>query len=458
MKNKHLFLPLVLILAIALVLIQNNSQENNDVEKLRELHKTALENSPYKDSKNLTKEERKKFGFPPNPYHEMMWEYTMDPQLGRPAPERVEKLQQRLNQESPQARGVGGDASNPWIDRGPNNIGGRTRAVLFDPNDGTNSRVFSGGVSGGLWVNNDITDANSSWTLVPGIGANISVNVIIADPNNSNTFYIGTGESYSSGAVIGRGIWKSTDAGVTWTNIFGGATGTVSSGNQLIDGVFYINDLVARNNGGATELYASVAGAFYSYSAGPSQFHGIVEQGLYKSTDGGANWTKSASPAFQESNGSPSNLNDIELDINNNIWVTTTFSSWGFNGGKIIQSTDGNSWSVINAIPNADRTELEPSATNANVFWVLKQDSSSGQVDIYTTTDAFATFTQITTEPNDADPNIPANDFTRGQAFWDLVIESDASGNLIVGGINIFRSTNGGANWSQISEWYNIAG
>ena len=49
---------------------------------------------------------------------------------------------------------------------GPNNIGGRTRALMFDPNDATHKKVWAGGVAGGVWYNNDITDANSSWLKV----------------------------------------------------------------------------------------------------------------------------------------------------------------------------------------------------------------------------------------------------------------------------------------------------
>jgi hypothetical protein len=43
--------------------------------------------------------------------------------------------------------------NEPWIERGPYSIGGRTRAIMYDPNDATGKRVFAGGVSGGLWVN-----------------------------------------------------------------------------------------------------------------------------------------------------------------------------------------------------------------------------------------------------------------------------------------------------------------
>ncbi|MFK2819443.1 T9SS type A sorting domain-containing protein [Flavobacteriaceae sp. LMIT009] len=428
------------------------------VDELRHLHQQHLENSPFQNFSHLSKKERKSKGLPPNGYFERQWELTLDPRTGRPMPEKVSELQENLRAERALSRGVGGDGSNPWVERGPNDIPGRTRAIMFDPNDSGNldpaddyTRVFAGSVSGGLWVNDDITDANSSWSRVAGIPDNISVVVIISDPNNSNTFYLGSGESYTSGDGVGTGIWKSTDGGVTWSNVLGGYTGM--SGSQLIQGIFYVNDLVARDiGGGNTELYAAIAGAFYGESSSPSQFHGLQEQGLYKSVNNGASWTKFT---INEANGSPSNPNDIEIDINNNIWFTTTRSNWGFAGGKIYRSTNGTSFTLMHTIANANRTELETSQNSANTLWVLANVNS--QADIWTTTDAFTTPVQITTEPNDADLGIPATDFTRGQAFYDLEIEADASDNLIIGGINLFRSTDNGATWSQISKWANNA-
>jgi len=72
-------------------------------------------------------------GLPPNAYNERMWELTLDPSTGRPMPERVLELQQKLRLQRENYRGVGGDSNNPWVDRGPNNIGGRTRGIMFDP-------------------------------------------------------------------------------------------------------------------------------------------------------------------------------------------------------------------------------------------------------------------------------------------------------------------------------------
>lgn len=458
--KKKILASLLLLAGIGVIYF--TGFHKSEIEKLRDKHQSYLDNSPFKDTQMLPKEERKKLGLPPNAYNEQMWELTLDPNTGRPMPEKVMKLQQELRGQRVANRGGGGDNFSPWVDRGPNNIGGRTRGIMFDPNDTDFNRVFAGGVSGGLWVNEDITDANSSWTLVPGIGANISVTTIISDPNDSNTFYIGSGESYTSGDAVGRGVWKSTDGGVTWSNIFGGPDGTVTNSNQIVGGIFYINDIVARNVGGSTELYIAVAGAFYADAgstatgsgAAFSQFHGLNDQGVYKSMDGGSNWTRFT---INETGGSPSNPNDIELDINNNIWFTTTRSSFGFNGGKIYKSTDGITFTLEHTINNARRTEIEPSSTDANKFWIAIQ-STSGEVDLFVTEDAFANTTRTTSEPNDADNGISSTDYARGQAFYNLPIESDQNGNLYVGGIDLFRSTDDADNWTQISKWSNNPG
>lgn len=82
---------------------------------------------------------------------------TIDPKLGRVPYERLiaerEKLHEGLKNNSIRAAITG----LTWYERGPNNIGGRTRAVMFDPNDITKKRVWAAGVGGGLWYNNDIT-------------------------------------------------------------------------------------------------------------------------------------------------------------------------------------------------------------------------------------------------------------------------------------------------------------
>ena len=141
------------------------------------------------------------------------------------------------------------------------------------------------------------------------------------------------------------------------------------------------------------------------------------------------------------------------MDLDNNIWVTTTWGNFRFGGGKILKSTDGLSFSLVHTISGVQRTELEPSQTDVNTFWLVVNGADGA--DLYTTTDGFSTVTQIETEPSDVDNDIPATDYTRDQAGYDLEIEANAAGNLIVGGIDLFRSTDNGATWSQISKWSN---
>ena len=141
---------------------------------------------------------------------------TISPTLGRPTPENISAVRRSLEIERQRILASGrvpGDAvDNSWVERGPTNVGGRTRAIMFSPNDPTKETVFAGGVSGGLWKNTNISNATSTWTRV-NIPENLAVSCITYDPNNTNVFYVGTGESYVGGDVNGDGVWKSTDGG-----------------------------------------------------------------------------------------------------------------------------------------------------------------------------------------------------------------------------------------------------
>lgn len=579
-------------------------QEKKSIELAKTKHKEFLENSPFKNKENLTKKERFQNGLPPNKYYERLWELTMNPEIGRPTPENLDQIRNEIQEQWQLdiANGrVPGDATdNNWIERGPNNVGGRTRALMFDPNDSTNETVFAGGVSGGLWKNTNISNAASSWTQID-FPEHVNVTKIVADPNDSNVFYIGTGESWVTGQVNGNGVWKSTDGGNTWANVFGGATGEASfltdskvvvnspavisgeyaaidsnyGGTQLtvpvtgnlvlvddgsanptegcnpivnsaevngniavivrgscnftakvinaqnagaiavvmvnniggppitmggtgspsipavmvskadgdamiaqlgsgvnvtlepvsnasewvgffvVPGNMHINDIAIKDNGGVSEIYLAAGSTFYSESS-PVALLGPDSYGVYKSTDGGSSWSLSSVPTTTDGNNHEPN--NIEIAIDGTIWMSTRNSPLhGDGGGKVFSSADGDTFGLVYEVTDGERTEIATSKTNAGTVYVLAELSTGGVTMKRTNTSFVPLFTVVDLPlPNDADPNIAANDFPNNQAFYNLVIELEPTNdqNVFVGGIDLFKSTNGGGFWNQLSHWY----
>ncbi len=440
------FLSITLISFVFINFFNSNKSEEKDtkVADLRNKHKEHLKNSPFKETYKLTKKERKAKGLPPNKYFERQWELTMNPELGRPTPENLREIKDNVKalreEYNLSGRISGDDISNSWVERGPNNVGGRTRALMFDPNDSSNKIVFAGGVSGGLWRNPDITNANSVWTQIETT-ENLNISSIAVDPNNSNIFYLGTGESYTGDDATGNGVWKSTDGGDTWSNVFEGPQGTING--QIIPGRQYINDLVVRNNNGVSEIYAATDSNFYREGS----FLGTI-YGLYKSNDGGTTWSE---VALSDDNNTP---NDIEIGVDNKLWVSTT-------NGKIYSSTDNlaEKFDLKYTVPNARRVQIEASKSNAGTFYFLAQGSrNSTPIIMGKTSNNFNTVSSMNL-PNDKDNGIDANDFTRGQAFYDLLLSVDPSSDrLFAGGIDLFTSGNKGQSWGQISKWSNNPG
>ncbi|MDA9087148.1 T9SS type A sorting domain-containing protein [Polaribacter sp.] len=591
--KKKLLLSIVLFAAIAL--IYNAFTKQTEIEILREKHTGFLAQSPFKETLKLSKKERKAIELTPNKFYERQWELTLNPATGKPEPEKLLALQERLRKDKLFSK-VPGDGSNSWTERGPDNQGGRTRAIMFDPNDVNGKRVFAGGVSGGLWLNTDITDVNSAWAEV-GIPANLAISVITHDPNNTMTFYVGTGESYTNGDANGNGVWKSTNGGQTWVRIFGGEPGetyvipdsgtptgdvkvTVNSPSSIVGnyfglsgsfgadltpisgtlvlvddgsgnpnegcssltngaaisgniavvfrgscnfsskalnaqnegalavivvnnasgpavgmasgddgdqvtiptfmlsqadgqaiinelasgvtvdlesiplvrdysgytakpGVQHINDIKVRDiGGGNSEIYIAAGTAYYrGVFLGPEDF------GLFKSVNSGDSWSK-----LELAEAIP---NDIEIGADNAVWVATTNNSFGDEAGEIFSSTDGTTFALKHKVADGLRTQIAVSSTNASLLYVLV-GTSSAPVEIIYTDDAFATTTSVSL-PNDADNGIPADDFTRGQAFYDLMIEVDPNNDNVayVGGIDLFKTTDSGGTWEQISKWSN---
>ncbi|GAA3631342.1 hypothetical protein [Flavivirga jejuensis] len=171
----------------------NEKLLKDDISKQREQHSEFLKNSPFIETLTWDKKTRKQKGLPPNRYFEQMWELTINPGTGKLDIEELTNLREQLKKErktkgssSGLAQRNPGNASNAWEERGPNNVGGRTRVIMFDPNDSSNNTVYAGGVSGGLWKNTNISSSASSWSRVENVPGNLSVTSITVDPRDSD--------------------------------------------------------------------------------------------------------------------------------------------------------------------------------------------------------------------------------------------------------------------------------
>ena len=277
--------------------------------------------------------------------------------------------------------------------------------------------------------------------------------------NNVNTAPFNMAGSDATVTIPSLMISKKEGDAIIAAMSSGTVSGTISKTNNdatnatIVPGIQHINDIAVRNNGGVSEVYVAAGESAYANST-PFAALGGDAFGLYKSTDG-TNFSKINLP--KTSGGKDYEPNNIEIAANNSLYLSTNRSFvYGDGGGAIFKSTDGDTFNLIHTIANGLRTELALAPTNASKVYVLAQIAGSDPVKILSTTDDFQNITNLSL-PNDVDEGIPANDFTRGQSGYDLLVKVDPNDENIVyvGGIDLFKSTNGGTSWNQISKWSN---
>lgn len=359
-------------------------------------------------------------------------EMTKDPALGFVPRERLAIALEQIERSQFSRSSIAG---TEWKERGSNNVGGRTRAVLFDPNDGTNRRVFAGSVSGGLWQCQDITAYDPQWEPIDDLFANLAVTTIAYDPTNTNTLYFGTGEGFFNGdAVRGDGIWKSTDGGSTWTQL------SSTTGN----GFDYVQKIVVADNG---DVYAATRSRFCNVG------------GIYKSTNGGSSWSN-----VLIGNGAPCGgsaqyewASDIEIADNGDLYASMGL---GYTDGIYKSTDDGATWTQLTGggLPSSDyeRIELACAPSDSNTVLAVMQDATpSGSNDclgIYLSTDGGSTWSTLTMAIDHAS----GNEFTRGQSWYDLIAAFDPNdaNRIYLGGVDIYLSEDQGSTWNTVGQWY----
>jgi photosystem II stability/assembly factor-like uncharacterized protein len=374
---------------------------------------------------------------------------TMNLEIKRPTPEVLPGIinENYLKlQSNKKAYAIPGSSSAaPWVELGPNNVGGRTRAITWDPNDPSGKKVWAGGVGGGLWYNNDITSNSSIWNKVDDFWQTLSINKIVFDTLDKKIAYVTTGEGFQAGASIGAGIWKTTNGGTSWTQLS-------ATTNYL-----YSNDIVIRKENDKSVIYAAIDANYYM-----GKWTSTANVGLFRSTDNGITWVQTL-PIIDTANTNkvPFVAASIQISKNNTIWIGTKSSpnsNTNRGGGYILKSENGTDWTVMkkfNVTNGRGRVTIAVAPSNEKIIYAYVENDSKLE-NLYRSDDEGVTWS-ILSKPIDADGGIPATDFTRGQAWYDqsLAVDPNNPDVAIVGGIDLFKTIDGGNTWKQISKWYN---
>jgi hypothetical protein len=366
-------------------------------------------------------------------YYQQEFAKVVDPALGRVPTERLQPALKAIQrQESRQTR-TAAVSGLTWAERGPNNIGGRTRALLFDKNDASNKKVWAGSVGGGLWFTNDITAATPVWSRPANADQfnNLAVTCIAQDPTNSLTMYFGTGEGFNNmDAIQGSGIWKTVDGGVNWTQL----TNTIPGAGIY---THYIQKIVVTSGG---TVLAATKSSFCNWG------------GIYRSTNAGINWTRIQMPdrSGNTCNTLGSSHTDLEISADGTVYTTNGI---GFQGGIYSSADNGATWSNISPAGTYQRVEIAAAPSDANRIYALSSDGTNCN-NIWESTNKGATWTNRTIPTSYNQGN---NSNFAGQSWYALTaaVDPNDANTLYIGGLDALRSTDEGQSWTQITTWAN---
>lgn len=357
---------------------------------------------------------------------EWYWETRIDPKTGAfPDAAQLEAAYQSLQNNSESSGGN-------WVSLGPTTSPGgyaglgRMNCVAFVP--GSTTEYYAGAASGGIW---HTVDDGANWTIlndtVPVLG--VSDIIVVKPVVGPHTLYIATGDRdggslWSLGGQQNNdnnsvGILKSTDGGATWTT---------TSLSFTLGQTARVNRLLLDPNSGYQTMYAATT------------------QGVYKTTDGWATKSLLTTTAF------------IDMEFKPGDPTTIYASTEGWSTTAIYRSTNsGSSFSQI-ASYSGRRTELAVSYNQPNWVYAVVANANNGLDGVYQSTNSGASYNKVydgaLTNQNLLGWNCDGSG-TSGQGWYDLCIAADPNNanTVYVGGINTWKSTNGGTSFSIVNHW-----
>lgn len=331
-----------------------------------------------------------------------------------------------------------------WTERGPNydSVGpsngntrggngytsGRVRAIFTDTlNDPTGNTVFAGGVAGGIWKCTNFLSAVPNWQPINDYFDNLAIAYITQDPTNPSVMYFATGEATSNAdAVYGKGVWKSTNKGTTWT--------WLPSTAQFIR-----NFRIACDAAGNVYLASRITTTPVANA-----------NGLSRSKNGGTTWENITPGALTGAN---ANCTDLEISSTGKLhasfgYLGSTVFHYGAADPANVTTTTG--WVAgqgirVNTTVAAVRMEL---AVLKDTVYALTVNTAYNADSVYKSVDGGATFVK----QNTAALNTGIGS---GQGWYNLTIAINPANasEIIMGGLDAYRSTNSGQTQTRLTFW-----
>ena len=284
---------------------------------------------------------------------------------------------------------------------------GRVNGVTVDPNN--SNIIYAGAPSGGFWKS---SNGGTAWTTTTDTLPIIGVSSIVVDYTNSNHLYIATGDG-DAGDNYSIGVLESFDGGTSWHTTGLSFTTTTRVISKII--MHPTNHLI---------LFA------------------VTNVGIYRTIDGGTNWSVVQGGSFCDIEFKPFHPNVIYAC--SNVFYKSTDG-----GNTFTQITSG-----VPSSANISRFAIAVTPDDSNYVYMVAGNTSSTFDGLYRSTDGGTIFTQQSNSPNIMGYDENGND-SSGQCWYDLTIAVSRSNKneIFVGGINLWKSADGGVNWNISSHW-----
>ncbi len=315
-----------------------------------------------------------------------------------------------------------------WVCIGPTNVGGRLTSLVCHPKHP--ERLWAGSAGGGVWYS---PDAGQSWQSQWYYQDILNVGSLAIDPEDPRIIYCGTGEAnLSADSYPGVGIYRTTDSGTTW-NLH--ATTEKSSIPQRI-GVIAIDPFNSK--------HIRIGGVGYAEMGGGATDLG----GLYTSLDAGVTWKRETFVAEKNYW-----CHSIVFHPTKQGTIYASFTTRGVHNGIYHTTDGGKTWKqLLKGLPSPDRigrTALAISPSKPDVIYAFAADEASSSADkllgVFRSANGGAKWV-----------NVAGTSFAREHQISygnTIAVHPSNPNHVICGGVNLYRTTDGGKNWDRVTRW-----